>query len=122
MKNFTETDINQEIKRLIFLGLSQSCVSQPLKDIAELTLKINNLKKEKNTFICAHVYQLPEVILGIGDTIGDSYKLAADSMETDAENIIFCGVHFMAETAKILNPEKKVYISSKDAGCTWLKE
>lgn len=118
MKKITEADINQEIKRLIASGLSQSCVSQPLKDIAELTLKINNLKKEKNTFICAHVYQLPEVILGIGDTIGDSYKLAADSMETDAENIIFCGVHFMAETAKILNPEKKVYISSKDAGCT----
>ncbi|MEA3306989.1 MAG: quinolinate synthase, partial [Elusimicrobiota bacterium] len=118
MKKFTENEINCEMKRLIALGLSQNCVSHPLKDIAELTLKINTLKKETNTFICAHVYQLPEVILGIGDVIGDSYKLAADSMETQAENIIFCGVNFMAETAKILNPEKKVYIPSKKAGCT----
>ncbi|MCG2725023.1 MAG: quinolinate synthase NadA [Elusimicrobia bacterium] len=112
------SEINKEMSRLIALGLSQSCVSQPLRHIAELTLKINNLKKEKKTIVCAHVYQLPEVILGIGDMIGDSYKLAADTVETDAENIIFCGVHFMAETAKILNPEKKVYIPSKNAGCT----
>ena len=118
MEKFTETEINQEAKRLISLGLSQSCVSQPLKEIAELTLKINNLKKEKNAVICAHVYQLPEVILGIGSVIGDSYKLAADTVDTQAENIIFCGVHFMAETAKILNPEKKVYIPSKNAGCS----
>ena len=117
-QEFTETEINQEMKRLIALGLSQNCVSQPLRDIAELTLKINNLKKEKKVVICAHVYQLPEIILGIGDTIGDSYKLAADTVKTQAENIIFCGVHFMAETAKILNPEKKVYIPSKKAGCT----
>ena len=68
--------------------------------------------------ICAHVYQTPDIIYGVGDLIGDSYKLADESRKTEAGVIIFCGVHFMGETAKILNPGKKVYLPSKNAGCS----
>lgn len=114
----TESEINEEAARLMALGLHRKCVEGRLDHIAALTLKINRLKKEKNAVICAHVYQVPEIILGIGDFAGDSYKLADDSRKTVAGIIIFCGVRFMAETAAILNPSKKVYIPSLDAGCS----
>ncbi|MEW5950263.1 MAG: quinolinate synthase NadA [Elusimicrobia bacterium] len=108
----------EEIIRLKSGGLSSLCSDKPLKEIAELTLEINKLKKEKNAVICAHVYQRPEIISGIGDFVGDSYKLAKDAVSVKAENIIFCGVHFMAETAKILNPEKRVFLPDMSAGCS----
>ncbi|MBI4655123.1 MAG: quinolinate synthase NadA [Elusimicrobia bacterium] len=113
-----KSELNEEIKRLYSIGLQTKCAGRSLEDIAGLTARINKLKKEKNAVICAHVYQIPEIICGIGDIIGDSYRLAAESRNTNAETIIFCGVHFMAETAKILNPEKKVYIPSLKAGCS----
>ena len=114
----TESGIKEEAARLMALGLHHKCVEGRLDHIAALTLKINRLKKEKNAVICAHVYQVPEIILGIGDFTGDSYKLAADSRGTAADIIVFCGVRFMAETAAILNPAKKVYLPSPDAGCS----
>lgn len=110
--------LETEIKRLTSLGLHQRCVEGDLARVAGLTLEINRLKKEKNAVICAHVYQTPDIILGIGDLVGDSYKLADDCRRTDADIIVFCGVHFMAETAKILNPSKKVLVPSKNAGCS----
>ncbi|HAT71846.1 MAG TPA: quinolinate synthase [Elusimicrobia bacterium] len=110
--------LNEEIKRLIALGLHRRCVDEDLPRVAGLTLEINRLKRERNAVICAHVYQTPEIILGVGDLTGDSYKLAADCRKTAADTIIFCGVHFMAETAKILNPSKKVYVPSGNAGCS----
>lgn len=110
--------LNMEISRLISKGLSSVCSRKAMPDIAALTLKINNLKKEKNAIICAHVYQRPEITLGVADFVGDSYKLAKDAINVNADKIIFCGVHFMAETAKILNPSKKVYLPSLDAGCS----
>lgn len=113
-----KAEIRDEIKRLREAGLSSLCVESTLTEIAELTLEINRLKKEKNAVICAHVYQRPEIIAGIGDFTGDSYKLAGDAKKVKAEKIIFCGVHFMAETAKILNPEKKVYLPDLSAGCS----
>ena len=118
MTSITESEIKEESKRLMALGLRHKCVEGRLDHIAALTLKINRLKKEKNAVICAHVYQVPEIILGIGDFVGDSYKLADDSRGTEADIIVFCGVRFMAETAAILNPSKKVYIPSLDAGCS----
>jgi quinolinate synthase len=77
---------------------------------------INELKKKNNAIILAHNYQPPE-IQDIADIIGDSLDLAKKAQKTDAENIIFCGVDFMVESAKILNPKKNVIIPDKDAHC-----
>lgn len=84
--------------------------------VYELQQEILRLKKETNTAILAHSYQARE-ICEIADFTGDSYKLSVDAKNLDAENILFCGVHFMAETAKILSPQKKVFLSNKNAGC-----
>ncbi|HVA66269.1 MAG TPA: quinolinate synthase NadA, partial [Elusimicrobiota bacterium] len=80
--------------------------------------KINRLKKIKNAVIPAHVYQRAEVIHGVADFVGDSYKLSRLCAESKAESVIFCGVRFMAETAKILSPEKQVLLPAPEAGCS----
>lgn len=84
--------------------------------VRELQDQIIKLKKETNTAILAHCYQAREIV-EIADLTGDSYKLSVDAKSTDAENILFCGVHFMAETAKMLSPQKHVYLANKHAGC-----
>ncbi|MDE6034480.1 MAG: quinolinate synthase NadA [Ruminococcus sp.] len=84
--------------------------------VSDLQEKILKLKKETNTVILAHCYQAREIV-EIADFTGDSYKLSVDAKNTDAENIIFCGVHFMAETAKILAPQKRVFLANRNAGC-----
>ena len=85
-------------------------------DIRRVQERILNLKKEKDFCILAHSYVKKE-ILEIADKTGDSFKLSRDACDIDAGNILFCGVRFMAETAKMLNPQKKVYLANGAAGC-----
>jgi len=83
----------------------------------QLKDKINKLRKEKNAIILAHYYQVPE-IQDIADYVGDSLGLAQQAAQTKADMIVFAGVHFMAETAKILNPDKLVVLPDMNAGCS----
>jgi len=86
------------------------------KTIQELSEKILNLKKERKAVILAHFYQRPEV-QEVADFIGDSLGLSQQAAKTDAEVIVFCGVHFMAESAYILSPDKIVVLPDENAGC-----
>ena len=85
---------------------------------APLIHKINMLKKEKNAVVLAHNYQTPEIFHGIADIAADSLALAVEAEKTNADIIVLCGVHFMAETAKLMNPKKKILLPDMGAGCS----
>ena len=85
---------------------------------APLIAEINRLKREKNAVILAHNYMTPEIFHGVGDYVGDSLGLAKEAAKSDAAIIVQAGVHFMAETSKILSPEKTILIPDLTAGCS----
>lgn len=93
--------------------LSKGCMIMNVRELQDNILK---LKKETDTAVLAHCYQARE-ICEIADFVGDSYKLSVDAKNVKEKNILFCGVHFMAETAKMLSPHKRVFLSNKNAGC-----
>ena len=86
--------------------------------IAPLIQRINELKEEKNAVVLAHNYQTPDIYHCVADFVGDSLQLAIQAQNTDADIIVQAGVHFMAETSKLLSPEKMVLIPSLEAGCS----
>ena len=114
-------ELNSEIKKItdpIYRKVSKVIPEIEWAFHAPLIHKINMLKKEKNAVVLAHNYQTPEIFYGIADIAADSLALAVEAEKTKADIIVMCGVHFMAETAKLMNPNKKVLLPDMGAGCS----
>lgn len=118
MEQATKGDIENEARRLHEKLGKLGWNLDVCKVYAPITLEINRLKEEKGAVILAHSYQTPDIIYGVADFTGDSFGLSKKVQETDRNVIVFAGVKFMAETAKILNPGKTVLLPDVEAGCS----
>ena len=122
--DFTTTDLDTEAERLFRVLMHVDC--EPGRQwnyeaccrIAPLTLEINRLKREQDAVILTHSYVEPEIIYGVGDFKGDSYFLSQQARDSRAKKIVFAGVVFMAETAKILSPQATVVVPDRGSGCS----
>ena len=115
------SDFNSEVKKAtaeLYNRVEKFIPEVEWQFHAPLIYEINRLKKEKNIAILTHNYQTPEIFHCVSDIVGDSLKLAYEARDSKADTIVLCGVHFMAETAKILSPEKNVLIHDERAGCS----
>ena len=120
MINFV-MEFNQEVKKAtdpIYQKISKVMPEIEWSVHAPYIHRINQLKKEKNAIILAHNYQTPEIYHGIADVAADSLALAIEAAKTKADIIVMAGVHFMAETSKLMSPEKKVLLPDMRAGCS----
>jgi quinolinate synthase len=118
--DFDSAFVREAIRELKPLYARVERVISPLEwaGYAPYIKAIRDLKREKNAVILAHNYMTPEVFHGVGDILGDSLQLAKEAAKTDADIIVQCGVHFMAETSKLMNPDKTVLIPDPKAGCS----
>jgi quinolinate synthase len=115
---FTTTSLFEKLQHVKVGG--ETCVfsKERCEELVPVINEINELKYEQNAVILAHSYVSPEIIFGVSDFNGDSYGLSLDAQKTSADKIVFAAVKFMAETAKILNPEKEVFVPSTLNGCS----
>ncbi len=121
---FSPTELAAEAGRLLRVLLHVDCEPgrqwnyESCRRIAPLTLEINRLKREQDAVILTHSYVEPEIIYGVGDFKGDSYFLSQKARDSQAKKIVFAGVVFMAETAKILSPQATVVVPDRGSGCS----
>lgn len=114
----TSKELYSKLKDVDFgLGVC-SYTKERCEGFAPIVAEINRLKAEKNAVILAHSYLVPEIIYGVADFVGDSYKLSIDAKEAQADLIVFAAVDFMADTAKLLNPSKTVVAPNRNGGCS----
>src|SRR5688572_21278400 len=118
-RTWTPAELDREAERL------EARIRQPerwgramCRLIAPLTLEINALKREQDAILLAHSYQTPDIVYGVADEVGDSYGLSKKAMQAKQSTIVFSSVRFMAETAKVLNPGKRVLVPEPTAGCS----
>ena len=116
--HITAAQLFEKLKNIKLGGTVCQYSLKKCEELVPIINEINDLKEEKNAVILAHSYISPEIIYGVSDFVGDSYKLSKDAITTTAKTIVFVAVRFMGETAKILNPEKEVLIPAVLDGCS----